>query len=208
VLLAALPARVADQVRRGDRAMTDVVDTATVVSLTVVGIFDRNATGNRPDQDEAVELSAATSRELETLAARFGVERVRSASDHHLFTAGLGAPDHDVAAAAGFALAAGDVLHRAAEAAGADVAYRAGLSAGEVIAGMFLENQLSYGVIGDPAQLAMTLDAIASPGQVLVDGTVAAALGPGWRLEPATGLVDVAGEPIAASVLTGRPESP
>jgi class 3 adenylate cyclase len=182
-----------------------VVDTATVVSLTVVGIFDRNSTGKQLDQDEAVELSAATSRELETLAARFGVERVRSASDHHLFTAGLGAPDPAVAAAAGFALAAGEALHRVAEEAGADVAYRAGLSAGEVIAGMFLENQLSYGVIGDPAQLAMTLDAIASPGQVLVDEAVAAALGNGWRLERATGLVDVAGEPIAASVLLGGP---
>jgi HAMP domain-containing protein len=62
VLLAALPARVADQVRRGDGAMTDVVDTATVVSLTVVGIFDRNSTGKQLDQDEAVEPRQPRSR--------------------------------------------------------------------------------------------------------------------------------------------------
>jgi class 3 adenylate cyclase len=198
VLLAALPPRVAEQVRAGDRAMTDVVDTATVVSLTVLGVFS-----DRLGQDASVELSAAISRELEALAERFGVERVRSASDHHLFTAGLGAPDPDVEAAAGFALAAGEALRRVAEEAGARVSYRAGLSAGDVIAGMFVEHQLSYGVIGHPAQQAMTLDAIAPRGQILVDEVVAAALAGRWRLEPATGLVDVAGEPIAASILTG-----
>jgi class 3 adenylate cyclase len=198
VLLAALPARVAEQVRQGDRTMTDVVDTATVVSVTVLGIFDTAQGGAARDQDAAVDLSAATSRELEALAAQFELERVRSASDHHLFTAGLGAPEPNVEAAAGFVLAAQAALERASEEASHPTNYRAGLSAGDVVAGMFIEDQLSYGVIGDPVQQAMTLDAVAAAGQILLDVTVADQLGPGWRVERVTGLVDAAGESIAA----------
>jgi hypothetical protein len=52
--------------------------------------------------------------------------------------------------------------------------------------------------------VALALNAIAAPGEVLLQESVSSALGPEWDLERADGLVDLSGEPIQASRLLGR----
>ena len=93
LLLSALPPRLVKQLRSGERTLHDLVDTATVVALTVTGIMDETGI----DPESAVEFGAQLSGELEALADRLGVERVRSSSDQHVFVAGLNTPDTAVA---------------------------------------------------------------------------------------------------------------
>ena len=195
LLLAALPPRLVDQVRGGKRDLRDLVDTATVVAMTAEGILDQPGI----DPESAVELSARLSHDLEQAAAALGLERVRSSSNLHLFAAGLGV-DADTAAepALSFAMDARRIVHEFGEEAGTPMRFRAGLASGELIAGLLSTEHLTYGVFGEPAQVAMTLDAAASAGQILVHESTAADLGPGWRLEPVADLVDLRGEPVRA----------
>jgi len=197
LLLSALPPRLVKQLRSGERTLHDLVDTATVVALTVTGILDETGI----DPESAVEFGAQLSGELEALADRLGVERVRSSSDQHVFVAGLNTRDTAVATAARFALEASATIERFAEEMGIDVAHHAGISAGEVISGLLNVDQLTYGVFGDPPRRALALNAVAGPGQILVDEDTAADLGPEWDLQPARGLIDLRGDPISAVVL-------
>ncbi len=64
LLLSALPPRLVKQLRSGERTLHDLVDTATVVALTVTGRLDEAGI----DSESAVEFGAQLSGELEAVA--------------------------------------------------------------------------------------------------------------------------------------------
>lgn len=200
LLRSVLPERLAAQLQAGTLDVAELTDTATVVAVTVTGLFD--TPGLR--QDEAVELSARVSRHLEAAAARVGAERVRSASDHHMFAAGLGSPDAAVEAAARFVLEVPAVLDAIERETGVTIAHHAGVAAGEVVAGLVHHESLTYGVFGAPVRTALALAAVAPEGRALVDASAADVLGDGWVLEPSEGLVDLRGAELHAMVLVGH----
>jgi class 3 adenylate cyclase len=201
LLRSVLPARLAEQVQAGRVDIAELNDSATVVALTVTGLFEHTGISHA----DAVALSARLSRDLEAAAERVGVERVRSASDHHLFAAGLGSPDVAAETAAAFALEVVDVIARVEQESGVDVSCHAGMAAGEVVAGIVHPDTLTYGVFGEPVRIALALAAVAGDGQVLVDTTVASALD-GWTLERPSGLVDLRGATVDAMLLIGGRE--
>jgi class 3 adenylate cyclase len=201
LLLSVLPPRIVEQLRSGERSLHDLVDTATVIALTVTGMLDQAGI----DPESAVEFAARLSSELEAVADRVGVERVRSSSEQHLFVAGLDTPDAAVSKAAEFALAASTTIERFAAELGIVLIYYAGISAGEVIAGLLRVDQLTYGVFGDPARAALALNAVAGPGQILIGADTAAELGGEWEFEQASDLLDLRGEPVVAKALKGGP---
>lgn len=204
LLLATLPPRLVEQVRRGERKLDDLVDTATVVAVGAEGMLEQPGV----DPESAVELSARLSASLEDAAASLDIERVRSSSTLHLFVAGLGLDD-DTAPDPALTLAmnARQIVDGLAEETATTIRFTAGLASGEVIAGLLSAEQLTYGVFGEPAQLALTLEAAASPGQILVHESTARDLGPDWQLEPAGDLAGLGGEMIRAHLVAVETEA-
>lgn len=202
LLHSVLPERLVDQVRSGQVDVSHLADTATVVALTVHGPLEEGSL----DPDTALDLSARLSGGLEAAAKRHGLERVRSASDRHLFAAGLGVADVAADRAAAFVTEVGRLLDRFSDDNGVAVHHHAGLCSGEVVAGLLHPDTLTYGVFGDPTRTAMALDSVASDGEVLVDPSTARELAGEWLLEPAEGLVDLRGEPVDGRLLRGKRE--
>jgi class 3 adenylate cyclase len=200
MLLAALPARLVERLRSGDRRIEDLVDSATVISVTITGVFDQ------PDVNPelAVELGTRISSGLETAADDLGIERVRSSSAHHLFVSGLDAPGPEADAAVNFALAAQDVVTSQGESDAVEVGFHAGLAAGRIVSGLVPGDYLSYGVFGEAVHLALTLDASASDGEILAHRSVVSAVEDDWAMEPARELVDLSGSALEASRVAGR----
>lgn len=182
LLLSAPPPRLVSALRRGDRKLLDLVDTATLVAFDIEGMVDVA----EMDDQVAVELSTDFSRQVESIAERLGVERVRS----------------EFAAEVVDAIAAFNAEH------GVEVSYRAGLRAGEVIAGFLAAEQLTYGVFGDPPRTALALAGIARPNQVIVDAATATELGDGWELDQAPNLIDLRGDEVPALIFGGRAGQP
>mgnify|MGYP001828784761 CR=1 FL=1 len=200
LLLSALPPRVVKALRDGERDLVDLVDTATVVAFDVEGIVD----GAGIDEESGVRLSAEFSERIESIAGQLGVERVRSSTDQHVFASGLSTPDAAVNVAADFALQVVGEMEDLNRSHGLDVAYRAGISAGYVIAGLLEADQLTYGVFGDPPRIALALAGVAGANQILIDDETAAGLdGDVWKLQPAAGLVDLQGSELTAKMLLG-----
>jgi len=199
MLTAVLPARLVDRVRGGEQSIVDILDSATIVSLSVDAIPE--ATG--ADQDIVLEITERIDAEMGELMARHDVERMRRSTGSELFVAGLDHDDARTADAARFALAATEVVAAVGAEFGQPLIARAGLSAGDVATGVLGSGQVAFGIWGDPPGVAVTLDSMAQPGQVLADSNVMAQLGPEWDIGPVEELPGFA-DTIEAHVVHGE----
>lgn len=199
VLSAVVPPRLAERVRAGERAYADVLETATVVVVTIMGLPELSSVG----EDVVLACSDRVARELERVALEHGLERATVGSDQERFLAGYGRTGPRAADAARFGVAVPGLVRAVGQEYGLAIDARVGMAAGQVGAGLLGTSQLTFAVWGGPASLAAKLDSLAQPGEVLVDATVAAELSndDAWRLEPynAVGLDD---EPVEAWILT------
>jgi class 3 adenylate cyclase len=180
MLTALLPARLVDRVRRGEQVIEDIFDTATAVSITVDGVPEAAGV----DQDIALEITDRLNEEVEALMERYGVERIRRSPGSELYLCGLEQDDAQVASATEFVLVAIAKVPEIGAEFGQALTARAGMSAGDVATGVIGTRQPSFGVWGDPPGTAVTLAALARPGQVLADSTVVAQLGREWHVGP------------------------
>jgi len=188
LLAAALPDRLVDRVRRGEQSIADIFDSATAVALTLDGTPDASGA----DQDLALEINDRVNEGANELVARFGLERVQRSSGNQIFLAGLDQDDPRAEDAARFVWAAIELAREIGSEFGLEFTLRAGLASGEVATGVLGTNQVSFGVWGDPPNLAVLLASLARPGQVLVDANVAEQLGRDWDLGPLDELIGLA----------------
>ena len=203
MLGALLPARLIERFRGGERSIGDIFDTATVVSITIDDISSTLAT----DNELALEMADRLNEESLLLMERHGVERVQRSSGNQMYLAGLNQDDARVTDAAEFALAAIQLVAGVAAEYGHQLTARAGLSVGDVATGVLGTTQLSFGVWGEPTGKAMTLSALALPGQVLADGSVVEQLDRSWGIEALEELPGLADD-IEAHVLNARVSAP
>lgn len=187
MLSAVLPQRLVDRVRCGERSITDVVDTATVISLTLTG-FPQSCGAVL---DVLLELTARIAGELDELADRHSVERVDTSSDHPIFVAGLGRASFGADDAAAFALEAVGAIGAIGEEFDVGVRAQCGLSAGDVATGVLGTTQVSFEVWGQPPGIAAMLSTVAPAGDVLLDDSVSDRLADHWELTVVEGLAAV-----------------
>lgn len=179
VLGAVMPPRLVDRVRRGERDISDMVDTATVIAIAVRGMPE--ATGSA--QDTVLEIAEQLDSELGELMHRYGVERVRRSSTGGLLVAGLGSPDPRIPDAARFAAEMLPVVVATGAEFGHSLTLHIGLAAGDVASGVLGRSQLTFSVWGEPVTSAFTLASLAAAGEVLVDANVVDGLDSAWTID-------------------------
>lgn len=180
ILSAVVPARLMERVRRGERDVANLLETATVVSASLTGALDPSDL----DHETVLEFTSRVTGDLERLAVDHGVEAGRAAARQVSFLAGLGTPGPDVEAAAAFATSVSETVRAAGRDFGLDVDATVGVSSGAVGTGLLGSSQPAFGMWGDPPGRAAALDGLARPGEVLVDSAVANALADGWTTTP------------------------
>jgi class 3 adenylate cyclase len=139
--------------------------------------------------------------------ARAPFERVQRSSSGQLYLTGLDQDDAKVADAAAFTLAAMKMVADIGSEFGYALPVRAGMSAGDVATGVLGTSQLSFGVWGDPTSTAVTLAALARPGEVLADQSVVGQLDSNWDIEAAEQFPGLSDD-IDAHVINGRIAAP
>lgn len=202
MLKALLPARLVNRVRDGERSIEDIFDTATVISIT-----EETPASIAGDQDLALEIADRFNELMLPLLEQYGVERIQRSSGSQLYLTGLGQDDARVADAAAFALAAMQAIADVGEEFGHEFIGRTGMSTGDVATGVLGNNQLAFGVWGDPTGTARTLSSLAQPGQILTDHAVVGELDRSWDMDALEDLPGLA-DGIEAHVLNGRVDAP
>ncbi len=177
-----LPPAVADRVGRGDIESFEEVPQATIVAVVVLGLGEIVREGSAETNRRHMERLLG---ELDDIAHRHGVERVKVVGDVYVAACGHARPyiDH-VPRTVAFAKEAVESLHEVGSRAGFDLRAAIGVHTGRVTVGVTAATRLLYDVWGEPVTVAHHLARRAVADEILVSGDTR-------RLLPESAAVDL-----------------
>jgi adenylate cyclase len=182
LLLNILPRTIVERMRRGETVIADRVAEATILFSDLV---DFTALAARFSPEETVALLGDVFCRFDGLAARHGLEKIKTTGDGYMVAGGLPEKRTDHAAAvAEMALAMLDAVETAGRTVGERLQLRIGLNTGALIAGVLGTHKFVYDIWGDTVNTAKRMESYGLPGRVHVSAATRQALGDAFRFEP------------------------
>lgn len=191
VLRNVLPEKVVERLKaEPETAIADGFADASVLFADITGFV---AIARALGPEKTVHLLNRLVSQFDELAARHGVEKIKTIGDAYMVASGVPEPRADHARAlAAMALDMMDAVARISNELGVPFNVRAGMASGPMMAGIIGKQKFSYDVWGDPVNLASRLEEASQPGRVLICPCCKAALEKDFLLEP-YGTIDIKG---------------
>ena len=186
-----LPDSVADRLKaRPGELVADSHDEVSVLFADISGFV---ALARSLGAAKVVNLLNEMVSEFDRLAAKHGVEKIKTIGDAYMAVAGLPEPadDHAVRLAR-MALDMLATVERVRAETGLALQMRIGMAAGPVLAGVIGTRKFSYDVWGDPVNLAARLENLSAPGRIHLCPTCRERLQHAFELE-SCGLIEIKG---------------
>ncbi len=203
LLLNILPRTIVERMRRGETVIADRVAEATILFSDLV---DFTTLAARFSPEETVALLGDVFCRFDGLAARYGLEKIKTTGDGYMVAGGLPEARTDHAAAvAEMALAMLGAVETAGDAVGERLQLRVGLNTGALIAGVLGTHKFVYDVWGDTVNTAKRMESYGLPGRVHVSAATRQALGDVFRFEP-RGPLDIKGKGLVETYFLYRHE--
>jgi adenylate cyclase len=173
LLLRTLPASIVRRLKRGQQ-IADHLEAVTVVFADIVGFTPLAA---RLTPSELVELLDDIFRRFDELAARHGVEKIKTIGDAYMAVAGAPERCADHAErAARLALAMRDLVREMAAERKIELAVRVGLHTGEAVGGVIGTARFAYDLWGDTVNTASRMESHGQPNEIQLTGATRDAL--------------------------------
>ncbi len=209
LLLNILPQPVAEKLKRGELVIADSFADVTVLFADIVG-FTRMAENMTPGN--LIMMLNGVFSCFDELAAKYGLEKIKTIGDNYLIAGGLPTPRPDHAeAVAAMALdmqqAIGSMADTALETSqGRPVRIRIGIHTGPVVAGVVGRKKFIYDLWGDTMRVAESMEANGVPGRIQVSAVTKERLQDKYLFE-ARSLIPVTNKPdMMAYFLIGKKE--
>jgi adenylate cyclase len=182
LLLNILPRTIVERMRRGETVIADPIPDATILFSDLV---DFTSLAAHRTAEETVALLGEIFSRFDGLAARHGLEKIKTTGDGYMVASGLpeARSDH-AAAAAEMALAMLDAVDTSGRMLGEPLRLRIGLNTGALIAGVLGTHKFVYDVWGDTVNTAKRMESYGLPGRIHVSAATRRALGDAFRFEP------------------------
>ena len=202
LLLNVLPAPIADRLKRGEEPIADRSPEVTVLFADLV---DFTASSDRSSPERVVRVLADLFTAFDRLAARHGLEKIKTVGDAYMVAGGLPVPRPDHAqAVAEMALAVREEAGRHRDPAGRPLQVRIGIDSGPVVAGVIGTAKFSYDLWGDTVNTASRMESTGVPGCIQVTDRAYRRLRDRYRFER-RGPVEVKGKgELVTWFLVGR----
>ncbi len=198
LLLNILPAPVAARLKQQEGIIADTSPEVTVLFADIVGF---TPLAERLPASEVVALLDAVFARWDGLAARQGVEKIKTIGDAYMVAAGIPTRREDHAdAIAEMALAMQPELRRCAAERGVRLEMRIGIDSGPVVAGVIGRTKFSYDLWGDTVNTAARMESHAEPGTIQVSDRARQRLEEHYELQP-RGPVEVKGKGMMETYL-------
>ena len=162
-----LPEKIVERLKtKPDTLIADTFDSASILFSDISGFVPL---ARSLGAAKIVDLLNTIVREFDALAAKHGVEKIKTIGDAYMAAAGIPEPaaDHtERVARLGLDMLA--FIEKLRRETGIDIAIRIGIASGPVMAGVIGTNKFSYDVWGDTVNLASRLENRSVPGRILI----------------------------------------
>jgi len=191
LLLNVLPRTIVERMRQGETVIADRIAEATILFADLV---DFTSVAAKLSPEETVKLLGLLFSRFDLLAARHGIEKIKTTGDGYVVAGGLleARTDHAVAVAE-MALAMLDAVESTSQVFNEPLRLRIGLHTGPLIAGVIETHKFAYDIWGDTVNTAKRMETYSLPGHIHVSATTRQALGNAFRFEP-RGALDIKGK--------------
>ena len=166
LLLNILPAPIAHRLKSGERAIAERFESVTVLFADIVGFTKLSAT-NTPE--ELVQGLNSLFEQFDTLAQKYGLEKIKTIGDAYMVAGGLPEISQDhCEKVARFALETQIVMKNVTlrTSTGEKVTLRIGIHTGEAVAGVIGTSKFSYDLWGDTVNTASRMESHGEPGRI------------------------------------------
>ncbi|MCC6903892.1 MAG: adenylate/guanylate cyclase domain-containing protein [Polyangiaceae bacterium] len=196
-----LPDRIAERLKDGPVVVADRFEGVTVLFADLVG-FTPLSTTLAPER--VVDLLNRVFTCFDELAARHGVEKIKTIGDAYMAVAGLPEPRADHAeAAAQMALDLRATTAELSRAMGHPLQIRIGLCSGPAVAGVIGIRKFAYDLWGDTVNTAARMESHGAPGEIQVTESTYRLLSHRYAFDD-RGVIDVKGKgPMRTYFLQG-----
>lgn len=178
LLLNILPMPVAERLKAGETPIADGLENVSVLFADIVGFTALSA---RRSPAELVTMLDSVFRGFDAIAARHGVEKIKTIGDGYLAVGGLSnlSPEEKTSSArhidhavnvACMALEMMQFMQDFREASGLELNLRVGLHCGPVVAGVIGQHKFAYDLWGDTVNLASRMESGSQPGRITISG--------------------------------------
>jgi len=182
LLLNVLPAEIAEELKREGKSASTAFESATVLFADLVGF---TALSRTIDAERLVALLNDLFSRFDDLAAKHGVEKIKTIGDAYMAVVGVPSPRDDHARAmADLAL---DMQRAHADFVAEhklDLGLRIGLHSGPVIAGVIGKTKFAYDLWGDTVNIASRMESQGVPGKIQLSRSAREALPEGYAVRP------------------------
>ncbi len=164
LLLNVLPAAIAERLKEDQGVIAESFAEATILFSDVVGFTEMSA---RVTPEALVYLLNEIFSAFDALAARHGLEKIKTIGDCYMVAAGLPERRADHAEAmAEMALDMQDALDAFNRSRGVSLSVRTGINTGPVVAGIIGTSKFIYDLWGDAVNTASRMESHSLPGRI------------------------------------------
>jgi len=161
-----LPYQIANRLKTRPRTIAENLDEVTVLFADLVQF---TAASGQMDAKALVKLLNDIFSTFDRLAAKYGLEKIKTIGDAYMAAAGLPIPRPDhVDAVASMALEMQTAIKQFVRPDGKPFQLRIGISTGPVIAGVIGVHKFAYDLWGDTVNLASRMESIGIPERIQV----------------------------------------
>ena len=186
-----LPEAIALRLRGEPRMIADGFPDATVLFADLVGFTELSS---RTSPEDLVALLNDAFGRFDELAAKHGVEKIKTIGDAYMVACGLPSRHEDhLGATVEFAFDILGELERLNRERGLSLQLRVGIHCGSVVAGVIGHNKFSYAVWCDSVNMASRMESTGVPGRIQVTEAVALRLQGRYEMEE-RGTIEVKGK--------------
>jgi adenylate cyclase len=166
LLLNILPGSIADRLKSNPKTIADQFTAASVLFADVVD-FTPKAEGLPPA--EVVELLDRLFSHFDSLAERYGLEKIKTIGDAYMVAAGVPDPRPDHAEVlARLALDMCAAMAPGGECGDLGLQLRIGINSGPVVAGVIGRKRFLYDLWGDAVNVASRMESSGTPGRIQI----------------------------------------
>jgi adenylate cyclase len=170
LLLNILPAPIAERLKQNPATIADGFNGVTVLFADIV---DFTTMSSGADPTEVVSMLNDIFSEFDDLAAKYGLEKIKTIGDAYMVAAGLPEPRADhVEAVTAFAVEMLAITSHCQGLRGEPVRLRIGINTGPVVAGVIGRQKFIYDLWGDAVNVASRMESNGLTNQIQVTETV------------------------------------